>query len=268
MVLYLNKKRTLKLKIPIYRDDLLRVLTYIAAALCGVALILGCIAIPAFAKIKHIRLEAGANLAISELSDDPNAYFKGYDPEFSRKPGVYYFTLVADGKEREVRLKVVDTKAPEITVKNVNCAIGGRMPVPEDFIATVSEAVGFSGEFVTPFGKIDKMGKYKAEIRFVDTSGNKTKIFEVEMNLISDNEAPRIDLTVKRVAVSVGESVDYLQYIRVSDNCLGEIDVKVDDGEVDLSESGVYTVRVTATDHIGNKTFENLEIWVTDEKPE
>lgn len=267
MVLYLNKKRTLKLRIPVvFKEDLLRSLKYILAGLCACALILGCIAIPAFAKIKHVTLEAGDTLSAAEISGDSNAYFVGFDASWTRKPGVYYFKMISGGKEKEVRLKVVDTNEPDVKVKNIDWAIGGGTPTPEDFIESVYEATAFSGEFVTPLPEIDRMGEYSAEIRFVDTSGNKTDVFEVKMHLVSDSKGPEIELLTQKVTAMVGDEVDYLQFIKVSDNCAGRIAVEIDDSSVDYSAEGSYTVTVTAVDRIGNMTKKSLRVSV--EKPD
>ena len=264
MVLYLNKKHTLKLKLPIYRDDLIKWLVYAAVALGLAAVILACIAVPAFAKIKHVTLEAGEAFDATKISNDESAYFEGYDPSFLNRSGVYYFKMIANGKEREVRLEVVDTKAPEVTVKNVNCAVGGPLPSPEDFAESISDATGYVGEYVTPFGEIDKMGRYKAEIRFVDSVGNKTSVFEVEMNLISDNEGPELELSEKKVTVNIGERVDYLQYVAVSDNCIGEIKIEIDDSEVNYDEEGSYIAKITAIDLIGNRTQNQIKVLVNE----
>lgn len=264
MVLYLNKKHTLKLRLPIHREDALRVLTYITAFLCVCALILGCIAIPAFARIKHITLEAGDSLSASEISGDSGAYFEGFDSSWIKKPGIYYFKMIADGKEREVRLKVVDTKAPEVKVKEIDWAIGGDAPTPEDFIESIKEATEYRGEFVTPLGELDRMGPHNAEIRFTDTSGNETEVLKVVMFLVSDNEGPEIEVTAKEISVNVDGVVDYSQFIRVSDNCAGKINVEFDDSKVDYSTEGYYYVTVTATDRIGNKTKKELRVSVVE----
>ena len=261
MVLYLNKKRTLKLRIPVvFKEDLVRVLEYILVGLCVGALILGCIAIPAFVKIKHVTLEAGETLSAMEISGDENAYFVGFDASWTSRPGVYYFKMMSDGKERDVRLKVVDTKAPEVKIENIEWAIGGGNPTPEDFIKSVYEPTDFTGEFVIPFPEIDRMGEYSAEIRFTDTSGNKTDVFEVKMHLVSDNVGPEIELLTKKVRIIIGEKADYLQFVKVSDNCAGKIDVEIDDSGVDYSAEGIYTVIITATDRIGNMTKKELKV--------
>lgn len=265
MVLYLNKKHTLKLRIPVaFREDLLRVLKYILAGLSICALGLGCIAIPAFARITHITLEAGDKFSASEISGDGGAYFVDYDASWTRKPGVYYFKMISGGKEREVRLKVVDTKAPEVKVRNIDWAIGGGIPTPEDFIESIYEATDYTGEYVTPFSEIEKMGLHNAEIRFTDTSGNRTEVFGVKMNLVSDNEKPEIKFLSERITVNLGDDVNYLQFIKVSDNCAGKIDIKIDDSGVDFSTVGSYTVTVTATDRIGNKTKKELKVSVVE----
>lgn len=262
MVLYLNKKHTLKVCLPIEQDRLQKILICIVAWLSVSALLLGSVAIAFFVQIKHITLEAGDSLSVSDATDIEGAVFSGFDPAFTSKPGVYYFTLIADGKEREVRLKVVDTKAPDVKVKEVKCAIGCPLPLPEDFIDTVYEADSYKGEYITPFAEIDRMGEFEAQIMFCDPSGNKTDVIDVKMSVISDNEAPNIKLIREKVVLSIGQKEDLLQYVSVSDNCVGEIKLEVDDSRVNYGEEGKYTVTYTASDASGNVSRVDLVLLI------
>lgn len=268
MVLYLNKKRTLKLRLAGEHETWQKTLLAVIAALTVIALALGAVAIPMFAKIKHVTIEAGEDFSATALAKDENASFSGFDVQWTRRPGVYYFTLISQGQEREVRLKVVDTKAPEVVIREVKCAIGGQLPVPMDFIESVYEADECYGEFVTTFPKIDRMGEYKAQVRFYDTCGNFTDVLDVKMSVVSDNEAPKINVPTDKVEVFVGDTIDISKLIAVSDNCVGELEIKIDDGEADFSSAGEYVVKITAKDSVGNTSRAEITVAVKDNEAE
>ena len=228
-----------KLKIAIF------LLTAAAIALLIVCIILN-------AQFKRVRHEAGEVLYATEIVKDDGAYFgSDFDPECTSRPGVYYFTVYGGGRERRVRLNVVDTKAPEITVKNIMFAIEGDLPVPTDFIDTVYEADSFSGEFITEMPEFKAPGKYNMKVRFSDATGNKTKVFDVVMTLIYDTEPPKVTLLGDK-SVIVGQSVDYRDMVALSDNCVGKIILEIDDSGVDLIQAGEYYVFFTAKDKSSN----------------
>lgn len=264
MVLYLNKKKTVRLRLPVEQDVLQGVLLRVIIVLSVAAVILGAIGIPFFARIKHVTLEAGSDFTAEDLAKSEDASLLGFDPSCTRRPGVYYFSVISNGKEKSVRLKVVDTKAPEVVVKNVKCAIGGAMPRPLDFIDSLKEADICIGEFVTEFPEIDRMGEYSAQVRFYDPSGNETKIFDVKMSVVSDNEDPKISLSVDKIEIEKGTVVDLLSFAKATDNCVGDVELTVDDEGVDYSAVGDYTVTFSAKDSVGNSSKVSVKLSVVD----
>ena len=266
MVLYINKKRNIKLRIAGEQETWQKALIVIIAVLSLVAVVIGAIGIPMFARIKHITIEAGTPISAQEVARDEGASFVGFAPQWTRKPGVYYFTVASNKGEREVRLKVVDTKAPEVVIRDVKCAVGGELPSPEDFLESVNEADECIGEFVVAFSKIDRMGEYRAQVRYYDPSGNSTKIFDVKMSVISDNEAPKINISAETVEIFVGETVDIFKLVTVTDNCVGNIEIEIDDSGVDYSAAGEYTAWAYAKDGVGNASKAKIKIIVANKE--
>ena len=126
----------------------------------------------------------------------------------------------------------------------------------------MNEADECIGEFVVAFSKIDRMGEYTARVRYSDPSGNSTGVFDVKMWVISDNEAPKINISEENIEVFVGETVDVLKYITVTDNCVGNVEITVDDSEVNYSAAGEYTAWVHAKDGVGNSSKAKIKIIV------
>lgn len=251
MTLYVTKN--IGINIPWDKARVQRVLLLLIAALSALAIVLGfaCILISSYAS--YIEIEAGDALSASDITGDPDAVFGGgFDPEYLLKPGRYAFTVISRGEERNVRLTVKDTKAPLVTVRDVYFSVGQALPEPEDFILSVIEPDGYTGEFVSSVPEIKNVGSYPVSVRFTDHSGNKTEVFDVEMHLIYDNTPPTVKLLQKEISVYIGETPPYADLVRLKDDCIGEITVSADESLLDLSEEGKYKVGIVATDASGN----------------
>lgn len=267
MVIYLNKKKKLRIVLPWEKETVQKWLMRSIVAVAFVSVVLFAVAISFYAKVERLKLEAGSDLTPYDIVKREDAEFVGFEAEYLRRPGVYYFTVVYDGGERDVRLCVVDTKAPEVKVRSVKCAVGGAFPEAFEFIGEVKEADECIAEYVESFPEIDRMGVYYAKVVFRDPSGNKTKPYEVEMTIISDNQGPDIVLSREKIEIYVGEKPDYLQFASASDNCTGKVTVKYDDSGVNYEKKGAYKVIYTATDAVGNKSQATIKVFVS-EKPD
>lgn len=260
MLIKITKK--LKFYIPIERSIARKVAIATVATLGALVLIIGIVCAVLFLQTDRLTVEAGNVISAEMLTGDPDAYFGAdFDPEAVKGVGVYYFTVYSGGKERQVRLEVVDTKAPEIEVKRIKWPIGRvRAPIAEDFIGSVVEASEFSGYFVEELPEFTKMGEYRAKVRFVDESGNKTKIFEAYLDLVSDGEKPTVELTVSSVTAKIGydgaaaEKSIYNGIATVKDNCAGDTRVEIDDSGVNYNKKGRYTAYVYGYDMVGNRS--------------
>ncbi len=255
MKIYISKKANIKFNIPVYEGRVRNFLFTAIIALSALALVLGGVCLYLESQFTRCSIEAGEQITPSDITGDSDARFgDGFSYEWLNKAGIYRFTVHSRGKEIDVRLRVRDTKAPDVTVKkNVYFAIGGPMPEPEDFIESVYEADDFTGEFLTEMPKLTSVGEYKMQIRFTDASGNSTPVFNVKMTPIYDNKPPEMDIPDTIVAY-VGEAIAYRKYIELTDNCIGELTFEVDESGLDLSSEGEYRVYITASDAVGNKT--------------
>lgn len=254
MTVFINKKHGLKFNIPGERDKVIRLTCVLITALLAISVILAIFCTVLFFQTKHVTIEAGQALSASDIVKNEAAVFgDDFDPDCVNRAGVYHFTVLSMGEEIDVRLTVKDTKAPKVTVKDVCTAVGGTIPDPTEFIDTVYEPDSYTGEYVKKFSEIKAMGTYSAKVRFTDASGNKTEIFDVNMTIIVDTEAPVLEVK-SDIVTYVGEAVSYKQNVSVKDNCTGEMTLSVDDSEVDLSTAGEYTAYISATDAVGNRS--------------
>ena len=252
MTVIISKKHNIKFNIPVDRDAAEEVTIRVIIILSVIAAALAIICPIGYFKHERVYIEAGESISAADIAQDENAYFgDDFDPECVNIAGVHYFTVISGDKELSVRLKVTDTKAPEVVVKNVYTAVGGTIPIPEDFLVSVNEAGSFKGEYVKAFPKIKAMGTYSAQIQFTDAAGNKTPVYVVSVTIVSDSVPPEIKVLGEADTV-VGEPIDYNKYVEITDNCTGKLVVDVDDSAVDLSTPGKYAVYFRATDAVGN----------------
>ena len=253
MDVYFSKKRNIKLRIPGKREQVQRTLLCIIAFLSLAAVVLGIICAVMYFSVRRLTVEAGEIKSAVDIVGDAGAVFEnGFDYTCLNRPGVYYFDVIVGDKTVSIRLQVEDRSAPVIKVKNVNCAVSGSLPEPEDFIDTILESGNYVGEFVTPLPQIKAMGTYDVKIRFTDAFGNKTEVFDVSFTVISDSEPPKMEL-ISDIIIAAGEQIDYGKYITLTDNCIGELTYTVDDSNVDINKVGKYKAYVDTKDAIGNK---------------
>lgn len=260
MKIYISKKADIKINMRIDYWTFCKIMNIIIASLASVALILALTCIILNSQFKRYTVEAGDELTAYEICGEGAYFGEDYDPECVNRAGAYYFTVHTPKRDRTVRLKVVDTKAPEVTVKDVLFAVNGEMPSPLDFIDTVFEPNGLSGEFVSEIPDTKSLGDYEMKVRYLDASGNKTKTFTVKMTQIYDSVPPTLEVDPV-ITAYLGESVEYLPHVYMSDNCVGELTINADESGLDLENTGEYTVYLTALDGVGNRS-ERAEVTV------
>ena len=104
-------------------------------------------------------------------------------------------------------------------------------------------------------GKIYYAGTYKGEITY------KNKKYSVVM-IVKDDTKPTIE-GVTDLEVIVDSEIDLLENVEVTDDSHDDVDVKVT-GNYDLSKTGVYNLKVKATDKSNNSSEVAFKLTVKD----
>jgi len=264
MRVYVSRKLNIKFHIPGDREQVRAVLLWIITVLTVAALALGSVCAVMYFSVRRFTVEAGQISSAAELTGDESAYFdERFDLNNLNVPGVYYVDIYTDSGSFEARLQIEDKKAPMVSVKDIQCAVNGDLPIPEDFIDTVFESGSFKGEYITPLPEIKAMGTYSAQIRFTDQWGNKTEIFDVRVSIVVDNEPPQISAPLI-IETEIGQSIDYEACIVLSDNCIGKLRYTVDESLVDYSAVGTYDVVITAFDAVNNRIEKAVKVRVVE----
>lgn len=99
-----------------------------------------------------------------------------------------------------------------------------------------------------------QVGKYKVTLSL----NKEVKVVTVE---VADTTAPVFKDLKKEIKVEQNaENVDYVKYFEAED--LSKVEISVDAKKVDLSKTGEYDLKVTATDEYKNKTTKKVKIVV------
>lgn len=259
MTVYISRKAKWKINIGVCYEDARNFLLWIFGGLMAFAIALASVCIYLNSQFTRVNIEAGEYISAADILGEGATFSGDFDPDSINHAGVYYFTVKNGEMEETVRLSVKDTKAPEITVKDVYFAVNRKesgeeyYPSPMDFIDSVYEPDTFTGEYISEMPDLKKLGTHEAQIRFTDASGNKTEIFKVKMTQISDNEPPTLDAS-ELIVTTRGEAIEYKPYVSLTDNCTGELYIEVDESELLLDTVGEYYVYIVGVDRVGNKT--------------
>ncbi len=236
------------------RPSCLRWATAVLAVIVGVlsvSFFTGCTA-----KLSYT-IEAGGRLPdpFDLLGREGGAYVEGYDPTVTDRPGTHTLAVIdAEGKVYELTLTVRDTTEPVVTTKHVYYARNGRAPQAADFIQTIDEIDAYEAYFEGDPPTTDVLGDYDVVFRVKDASGNVSDACHSLMTVIEDTMAPVFD-SVPPLSTHIGATVNYLQGVVVTDDCVGEVTVTVDQSAVDMTTEGIYPVIYKATDAMGNQSM-------------
>lgn len=159
-------------------------------------------------------------------------------------------TLRVDGADYKTILHIVDTIAPEMTVRDLQSFT--KVPrKPEEFVASVRDVTEVSLRFREE-PDITLVGGQTVAIVAADQGGNET-VKEAKLILSADTEAPVIT-GVEDLTILEGDAISYKKNVTVTDNCPDGLELIVDNSAVNLSEEGEYPVTYIARDASGNET--------------
>lgn len=244
-----RKKRIALLKKII---TILAVLTAIALSLVIVFTVIG----------TTLKVEAGEDIDLCDIFNHNDVEFDvDFDEDNLNHPGTYECTVLVGNKPRKVKIVVTDTKAPDIKVHDrVYVAGTDRIPTPEDLVSEGYDPDGYTGEFLTNMSFNFQLGKsYTLTVQYKDPSGNKTEKFDVIASFIEDTIAPTIAIE-DSVTFSTDDAISYKSILDVTDNCIGEVTVDLDDTLVDYKTPGEYSIKITATDLSGNRSEKTVSV--------
>lgn len=135
---------------------------------------------------------------------------------------------------------------------NLDVEINDELYV-NDFIDNVDNGKIVSDNFLVD---TSKLGKVNLKIRY-DDYFKKQKIYKFSINVI-DTEKPSIEFK-DTINITVGDKINLLDGVKVSDNSLEDIKVEVVGG-YDINKVGSYSLKYKAVDSSGNVCEEDFTL--------
>lgn len=204
--------------------------------------------------ITYLEIEAGSaeptskDFMISE-NDTKGTILTDLSEIDFRKVGEYPIEIQVEDVVYHSVIAVVDTIAPVFTVHDIDgYAIVKRSA--KDFVEE-SENIDIT-EVTYTFEEdpdVNQIGTQKVTIIGTDEGGN-TCIRTANLTLKEDTEDPTIKGS--DFVVYLGDSISYKTKVSIKDNCMEDLDVKVDSSKVNTQEEGTYPVTYTVTDAAGH----------------
>ncbi len=177
--------------------------------------------------------------------------------------GKYTITSQSGGKTATCVITVQDTKAPVVTVVELQ-RYQGDTAKAEEFVQSAEDP---SGTVTIRFAREpdwNTLGKQTVTLLVTDPVGNSAEV-EAALEILADTEAPAIQF---RGTLTVGKNgePDYLWDVSAYDNRDGECAVTVDASDVDLTQAGSYYVTYYAKDSAGNTAQKKRQVVVSPDK--
>lgn len=116
-----------------------------------------------------------------------------------------------------------------------------------------------NGNVISEDSKVDTTKLGSQELTIEVKNGNDTKEYKFTINIV-DTTKPEIDAR-SEITTTVGEEVDLLEGVTVSDNSKEEIEVEIK-GEYDYDKEGEYELEYSAKDSSGNETTQKFKLIV------
>ncbi len=173
-------------------------------------------------------------------------------------PGDHSVSIAYNGRAYQSTLRLVDTVPPVVTTRELT-RFSTQYPKAEEFIDTIEDNTLTTVAYaIAPDPQ--QSGSQPVSLRITDLGGNVT-FADASVELIFDSQAPVIE-GVKDLRVYVGVPVDIVDGITVSDDLDPDAILTVDDGTLDQTQEGEYTVTYKAVDTCGNTAVETATVTV------
>lgn len=165
----------------------------------------------------------------------------------------------ADGKTGTCQVKVVDTVAPTLKVKDVTVYDGEPVTL-NDFVMSATDLAGPVTTKLLQQPNTLVAGTYPMTVEATDCNGNKTTA-DVTLTVLKDTTAP-VFSGLKKLSTDPNQKPNYTAGVSAIDDRDGQVGYEYDDSRVDLTKSGTYTVIYTTRDKAGNQAREERKVVV------
>lgn len=212
----------------------------------------------------NITLELGKALTKEDIlmrpEEDAGLVSKTELERINKSPvGEYTMTLTNNEKEYVINIKVQDTTAPELELKDVTIYDDEKVDKSK-FIASAKDASGKVETTLLTEIDYKKIGTQVIKIEAKDQYENKIEK-EANLTIKKDTEGP-VFSGLKEMTVAKNSSVNYKSGVKAVDSREGNCEFTVDTSKVNIGAAGTYYATYTSKDSKGNTTSAKRKITV------
>ena len=170
------------------------------------------------------------------------------------------YTVVYQFKDNEetLKIKVVDTTAPEFDTVAQSVAINQKVD-PQDLVTNVKDATKTTASLKKDY-VFDKEGSIEVEVTLTDEGDNQTTK-TVELIVVKDTTAP--ELVVSNEKFVVGSDIDLKLLAKVTDDIDKHPTLTVE-GDLDANKIGTYSIKFIAKDASSNTVDKTVTITIVE----
>lgn len=174
--------------------------------------------------------------------------------------GEYQVTYQYKKESRDLRIKVVDSVAPECDVKEGKVALNQQAD-PYRFVENIKDATQTKVYFDKDY-KFNKEGKQTIQLVIEDEASNKT-YKKTTVDVVPDTTPPQI--IASNASILVGSDISIESLVTLNDDFDSNPTLSINKGNFDNQKVGHYQVELTAMDASKNKSKKTITIQVIDE---
>lgn len=167
------------------------------------------------------------------------------------KLGEYTINYKFHQYQKEVKIKVQDTKAPSITTKNLKTDMIQDIE-PASFIEKCEDATEVTYHFANQ-EDFSKPGRYEVPIIATDQGKNETRTSAI-LKRCEDKQGPTIEHSDKKIEFKQGLLPDFLEDVSIKDDFDENPSLDTDTSQVNFDQPGDYTLIYIGRDRSGNET--------------
>lgn len=200
---------------------------------------------------KEVTLEAGGVIEVGMFLKDPGnsaSFLTDVDAIDTSVPGSRKISILVNSKRYTSTLTVVDTVPPVGVPVEVTVELG-ELPDPADCVTGIVDATKVTITYKEA-PDVHTRGQHAAVILLTDAGGNTASVISV-VTVYADSIPPMIK-GARDISAYVGNDIDFLSGITVSDTVDGSPVLDVDLSDVNFNTPGRYNVTYRARDKSGN----------------
>lgn len=173
--------------------------------------------------------------------------------------GEYSVVYSFKDKKTHLKVKVIDSTAPKVSVKDLKIA-QNQTVIPNDLISKIDDDTKTTVSFEKNYD-FSKVGKKEVNIVVEDEGHNKT-IASTTIEVVKDVTPPTI--IASSFHISLNEKVDLKDYVSIKDDYDSQPKLTVQADGFQTSQIGDYQVKYIAEDSAKNRSEKTITVHVQD----